>query len=221
MIDRMMRALARTAVFARRGGIALALTVCLPALAFAEGHFSGKTMVSTAGGGPPALLLDLFDDGSRISGSGMAMADLLIDDGNGFFVSGTLIVGGANLDVQVAVSGAAPDRAPDDEIAAMECDRMYRVLERVEDALLTRVAANDVLNVRVEPFADARKIGELPHDATDIVILRGCRPSIKALAWTEMNRRQRMRTLGRGWCHVGWQGVEGWVSGTYLRPHMQ
>ena len=75
------------------------------------------------------------------------------------------------------------------------------------------------LNVRRNPATNARIVGELPHNAENIHILgEGCTPLIDQVAYDNMTRRQRIRTLANRWCRVSWNGQSGWVYGRYLRP---
>jgi uncharacterized protein YraI len=64
---------------------------------------------------------------------------------------------------------------------------------------VTGVAANDVLNIRAEPSYRSAKIGEIPHNGRGLENL-GCKGALP-------NR----------WCRINYQGVEGWVSGKFLR----
>ncbi len=79
------------------------------------------------------------------------------------------------------------------------------------------VAADDVLNIRVEPDPQARKVGEIPPHGTCIRNL-GCRGGLtfaefSTLSPAEQERRAREHPR---WCKVEYQGVTGWVAGRYL-----
>lgn len=81
---------------------------------------------------------------------------------------------------------------------------------------VTDVAANDVLDLRDAPSAQAAKIGRIAHDARGLRNL-GCRglPSIDD--WERMTEQQRRESRMNYWCKVAYQGVEGWVAGRFLR----
>ena len=83
---------------------------------------------------------------------------------------------------------------------------------------VTGVAANDVLNIREEPQADAPKLGEIPHDGVCIRNL-GCQGGLTFQEFTELSEEQkaiRLREHPR-WCKVEYRGIAGWVAGRYLR----
>ena len=63
---------------------------------------------------------------------------------------------------------------------------------------VTGVAADDVLNVRIDPEAGAEKLGELAHDATDVEVVR--------------------RSEDGSWGMINQGEVSGWVSMRYLKP---
>lgn len=79
------------------------------------------------------------------------------------------------------------------------------------------VARNDVLNIRAEPSASARKIGEIPPDGSCIRNL-GCRGGLTFEEFTNLSPEEkalRARENPR-WCKVEYRGVTGWVAGRYL-----
>jgi uncharacterized protein YraI len=79
------------------------------------------------------------------------------------------------------------------------------------------VVAGDVLNIRAEPSAKARKVGEIPPEGTCIRNL-GCQGGLTYQEFTTLTpeqQKQRQRENPR-WCRVEYQGVTGWVAGRYL-----
>ncbi|WP_419912438.1 META domain-containing protein [Hoeflea sp.] len=77
------------------------------------------------------------------------------------------------------------------------------------------VAADDVLNIRAEPTAKSKKIGEIPPDGDGIRNL-GCEGGLSIDAWLEANREEREASDRRRWCRIAYQSVEGWVAGRFL-----
>lgn len=80
---------------------------------------------------------------------------------------------------------------------------------------VTGVAANGVLNIRAEPSAKSRKIGEIPHDARGLQNL-GCTGGPSFAEWLEMTENERQRAGRNRWCKVRYRGKVGWVAGRYL-----
>lgn len=79
------------------------------------------------------------------------------------------------------------------------------------------VAAGDVLNMRAEPSARARKVGAVPPAATCVRNL-GCQGGLSYQEFTTLSpaqKQQRLRENPR-WCRVEYRGVQGWVAGRYL-----
>lgn len=79
------------------------------------------------------------------------------------------------------------------------------------------VAAADVLNMRAQPSAKARRLGSIPQDGQCIRNL-GCQGGISLQEFTSLTpeqQQQRARANPR-WCRVHYQGVTGWVAGRYL-----
>jgi len=81
---------------------------------------------------------------------------------------------------------------------------------------VTGVRAGGVLNIRAEPSARAAKIGRVPHDGRNLTNL-GCTGEPTYMEWEKMSTAQRERVKQTRWCRIGYQGVEGWVLGIYLR----
>jgi hypothetical protein len=83
---------------------------------------------------------------------------------------------------------------------------------------VTSVAANDVLNIRAEPNAKARKVGEIPPDGTCVRNL-GCQGGLTFQEFTELSEEQKAERLRENprWCEVEYRGIRGWVAGRYLR----
>ncbi len=79
------------------------------------------------------------------------------------------------------------------------------------------VARNDVLNIRVEPSASARKIGEIPPDGSCIRNL-GCKGGLTFEEFTNLSPEEKERRARENprWCKVEYRGVTGWVAGRYL-----
>lgn len=75
----------------------------------------------------------------------------------------------------------------------------------------------DVLNICVEPSANAAKVGEIPHDGTCLRNL-GCKGGLSFQEFSELSASQQRRRLRDNprWCQVEYRGVRGWVSGRYL-----
>jgi hypothetical protein len=80
---------------------------------------------------------------------------------------------------------------------------------------VTGVAADGVLNIRAEPSAGSRKIGEIPHDARGLQNL-GCTGGPSFAEWLKMSEAERKRAGRDRWCRVRYQGIVGWVAGRYL-----
>ena len=79
------------------------------------------------------------------------------------------------------------------------------------------VSAGDVLNIRAEPDAKARKLGDIPPGGHCIRNL-GCQGGLSLEEFTTLSpaqRRQRERDNPR-WCRVEYRGITGWVSARYL-----
>ena len=83
---------------------------------------------------------------------------------------------------------------------------------------VTRVATNDVLNIRGEPLAQAPKLGEIPPDGVCIRNL-GCQGGLTFQEFNELSEEQKAKRLREHprWCKVEYRGVTGWVAGRYLR----
>jgi len=66
---------------------------------------------------------------------------------------------------------------------------------------VTGVAADDVLNIRAEPNAHARKIGAIPPDGTCVRNL-GCRGGLTFQEFTELSPTQQAERLRENprWC---------------------
>ncbi|NWG74334.1 MAG: SH3 domain-containing protein [Rubrivivax sp.] len=79
------------------------------------------------------------------------------------------------------------------------------------------VGAGDVLSIRAEPNANARKVGTIPANGTCIRNL-GCKGGLTFQEFTTLTpeqQKQRQRQKPR-WCRVEYLGVTGWVAGRYL-----
>lgn len=82
---------------------------------------------------------------------------------------------------------------------------------------VVNVADNDVLNIRAQPTAKARKIGEIPPGA-DCVRNLGCQGGLTLHEFTTLSEAQKAERLRQNprWCQVEYQGIRGWVAGRYL-----
>lgn len=80
---------------------------------------------------------------------------------------------------------------------------------------VTGIAADGGLNIRAEPSARSRKIGEIPHDARGLQNL-GCTGGPSFAEWLKMSEAERKRAGRDRWCRVRYQGILGWVAGRYL-----
>lgn len=78
------------------------------------------------------------------------------------------------------------------------------------------VTGNDVLNIRVEPRAGARKIGQIPANARHIRSLGKCVGGMTYSQWQSATPAERSRAKFRRWCQVAWRGAQGWVNAGYL-----
>jgi hypothetical protein len=79
------------------------------------------------------------------------------------------------------------------------------------------VASGDVLNIRAEPDATARRLGEIPPGANCVRNL-GCQGGLSYQEFTTLSaakRKQRERENPR-WCRIEYRGLTGWVAGRYL-----
>lgn len=80
---------------------------------------------------------------------------------------------------------------------------------------VTDVAGNDTLNIRSEPNARARKLGEIPPDGNGLRNL-GCRGGLSFAEWQKATPAQRRASVRSRWCRIEYRGVTGWVAGRYL-----
>ncbi len=82
---------------------------------------------------------------------------------------------------------------------------------------VTGVPADDVLNIRAEPHADAELIGAIPPDGTCVRNL-GCKGGLTLREFTELTEDQKAKRLQENprWCRIEYQGVTGWVAGRHL-----
>jgi hypothetical protein len=82
---------------------------------------------------------------------------------------------------------------------------------------VVNVAENDMLNIRSQPTAKARKIGEIAPGA-DCVRNLGCQGGLTLHEFTTLSEAQKAQRLRENprWCKVEYRGVTGWVAGRYL-----
>lgn len=80
------------------------------------------------------------------------------------------------------------------------------------------VADDDVLNIRLEPDWQARKIGEIPSDGQCIKNLR-CVGGLTFQEFTALSEAEKQRITKERprWCYIEYKGIKGWVAGRYLR----
>ncbi len=80
------------------------------------------------------------------------------------------------------------------------------------------VGAGNVLNIRAEPNAKARKVGTIPADGACLRNL-GCRGGLTLQEFTTLTPEQQAKRQRENprWCRIEYQGVTGWVAGRYLR----
>jgi len=80
---------------------------------------------------------------------------------------------------------------------------------------VTGVAADDVLNIRLEPDPGAPKIGEIPPNGDGIRNL-GCQGGLSFAEWQAATPEQRAAAQRARWCRIAYGGVQGWVAGRFL-----
>ncbi len=82
---------------------------------------------------------------------------------------------------------------------------------------VTGVAANDVLNMRVEPDWKSAKVGEIPHNGIGLSNL-GCEGGLTYKEYTELSKEQQERRLAEKprWCKINYRSTVGWVNAVYL-----
>lgn len=77
------------------------------------------------------------------------------------------------------------------------------------------VAADDVLNIRENPDAESKKLGEANFNAVGLKNL-GCNESTYP-EWGSENIAAREAIMNKRWCKVEFQGTTGWVRGKFLK----
>ncbi len=80
---------------------------------------------------------------------------------------------------------------------------------------VTGVARDDVLNLRTEPNARARRIARIPPGARGLKNF-GCQGGPTFQQWQAMSAAERARSARSRWCKVGYNGMTGWVAGRFL-----
>ena len=80
------------------------------------------------------------------------------------------------------------------------------------------VESNDVLNIRREANSRSEKIGEIPPGAQCVKNLK-CVGGLTFDEFTNLSQSEKDRIIKKRprWCYVGYEGMEGWVAGRYLR----
>jgi hypothetical protein len=83
---------------------------------------------------------------------------------------------------------------------------------------VTGVSGNDVLNIRAEPRAHAKKTAEMPQDGTCVHNL-GCQGGLTFQEFTNLSEAQKAERLKENprCCRVEYQGVQGWGAGRCLQ----
>lgn len=85
------------------------------------------------------------------------------------------------------------------------------------DAYAVRgVKADDVLNIRILPDFQSKKVGEIPHNGRGI-INHHCVNDVPLSMWLELSEKERENIYQKRWCKIEYQGVTGWVSAQYLK----
>ena len=82
---------------------------------------------------------------------------------------------------------------------------------------VVKVTEGDVLNLRAEPAATARKVGEIPPNASCLRNL-DCRGGLTLKEFSTLNPEQRAERERQNprWCKVEYRGMTGWVAGQFL-----
>jgi len=80
------------------------------------------------------------------------------------------------------------------------------------------VTSDDVLNIRLEPDWQSRKIGKIPSDGQCIKNLR-CVGGLTLQEFTTLSEAEKQRITKERprWCYIEYNGVKGWVAGRYLK----
>jgi hypothetical protein len=79
------------------------------------------------------------------------------------------------------------------------------------------VDAGDVLTIRAEPDARAKRLGSIPPGA-DCVRNLGCSGGLTLQEFTTLSEAERSARLRQNprWCRVDYRGTTGWVAGRFL-----
>lgn len=80
---------------------------------------------------------------------------------------------------------------------------------------VTGVAADDMLNLRAGPEADAPRLAAIPA-GTDGLRNLGCVGGLSLAEWSAASEAERAAAASTRWCRIGWKGLEGWVAGRFL-----
>lgn len=80
---------------------------------------------------------------------------------------------------------------------------------------VVKVAEGAVLNLRAEPKATARKVGEIPPHASCLRNL-GCQGGLSYQEFSTLDPAQRAEREHPRWCKVEYRGMTGWVAGRFL-----
>ncbi|MGL4397894.1 MAG: SH3 domain-containing protein [Hyphomicrobium sp.] len=80
---------------------------------------------------------------------------------------------------------------------------------------VVNVAADDVLNVHVEPNASSRVIGAIPPNANGVRSF-GCEGGLSFSEWEKASAAQREAANHKRWCRVSYKDIEGWAAGRFL-----
>ncbi len=81
-----------------------------------------------------------------------------------------------------------------------------------------KVCSDDVLNIREKFNWKSKKVGEILYNGKCIQNL-GCICGLTLHEFTELSKAEQEKILRKRprWCKINYRGVEGWVSGRYLR----
>lgn len=80
---------------------------------------------------------------------------------------------------------------------------------------VVNVAADDVLNVHVEPSASSRMVGAIPPNANGVRSF-GCEGGLSFSEWEKASAAQREAANHKRWCRISYKDVEGWAAGRFL-----
>ena len=103
-------------------------------------------------------------------------------------------------------------------VALQPFNRVFAEADGPDCWAVRGVAAEDVLNIRMQPFWQAEKTGDIPANGRSIKNL-GCVGGLTYREFVELDKahQQQIKAHRPRWCRVEYHGVTGWVAGRYLR----